>query len=196
LAKTSLNALYWEERYRTQDTGWDIGHISTPLKAYVDTLTASDKRILIPGAGNGHEAIYLFLNGFKNVYVLDWSSLALASIKERCPDFPTDHLICGDFFEHQGQYDLILEQTFFCAINPVLRAKYAAHMSHLLKPKGRLVGLLFDAPLNQDFPPFGGSKEEYLEYFRPYFALETFEDAHNSIPQRAGRELFINLIKP
>jgi SAM-dependent methyltransferase len=196
LAKSSLNALYWEERYRTQDTGWDIGHISTPLKAYADTLTAGDKKILIPGAGNGHEAIYLYQNGFKNVYVLDWSSLALASIKERCPDFPQDHLICGDFFEHQGQYDLILEQTFFCAINPVLRPKYTAHMSQLLKPKGRLVGLLFDAPLNQDFPPFGGSKEEYLEYFRPYFALETFEAAHNSIPQRAGRELFINLIKP
>jgi thiopurine S-methyltransferase len=69
-------------------------------------------------------------------------------------------------------------------------------MSALLKPQGRLVGLLFEATLNNDIPPFGGSKQEYLDYFRPYFALDTFEPAHNSIPQRAGRELFMNLIKP
>ena len=191
-----LDAQYWEERYRAQDIGWDIGHISTPLKAYVDTLTDKNKKILIPGAGNGHEAIYLHQQGFSGVSVLDWSASALGNIRERCPEFPEDHLICCDFFEHQGQYDLILEQTFFCALNPELRPAYAAQMSALLKPQGRLVGLLFDAPLNQDFPPFGGSKQEYLDYFRPYFALDTFAPAHNSIPQRAGRELFMNLIKP
>ena len=196
MPKKALTAPYWEERYRAFDTGWDIGQISTPLKAYVDSLAQKDHKILIPGAGNGHEAIYLHESGFKKVYVLDWSSSALAHVQERCPDFPQDHLICADFFEHQGQYDLILEQTFFCAIDPGLRSKYAAHMAALLKSQGRLVGLLFDAPLNQDFPPFGGSKQEYLDYFRPYFALETFAPAHNSIPQRAGRELFINLIKP
>lgn len=196
MAKKVLDAHYWEERYRAHDTGWDIGYISTPLKAYADSLAVNDQKILIPGAGNGHEAIYLHQNGFKQVFVLDWSRSALTNIQEQCADFPEDHLICSDFFEHQGQYDLILEQTFFCALTPNLRPAYAAHMSALLKPKGRLVGLLFDAPLNADVPPFGGNKQEYLEYFRPFFALDTFETAHNSIPQRAGRELFINLIKP
>ena len=196
MAVKGLDAPYWEERYRAHDTGWDVGGISTPLKAYADSLTARDQKILIPGAGNGHEAIYLHQKGFQQVFVLDWSSSALDNIKERCPSFPEEHLICSDFFQHQDQYDLILEQTFFCALTPNLRRDYAAHMSELLKPKGRLVGLLFDAPLNKDVPPFGGSKEEYLEYFRPFFALDTFEAAYNSIPQRAGRELFINLIKP
>ncbi len=196
MAVKGLDAPYWEERYRAHDTGWDVGGISTPLKAYADSLTARDQKILIPGAGNGHEAIYLHQKGFQQVFVLDWSSSALDNIKERCPSFPEEHLICSDFFQHQGQYDLILEQTFFCALTPDLRSDYAAQVSALLKPKGRLVGLLFDAPLNKDVPPFGGSKEEYLNYFRPYFAFDTFEPAYNSIPQRAGRELFINLIKP
>jgi SAM-dependent methyltransferase len=192
----ALDAPYWEERYRAHDTGWDIGGISTPLKAYADSLTVRDQKILIPGAGNGHEAIYLHQKGFKQVYVLDWSSSALNNILQRCPDFPKTHLICSDFFQHEGQYDLILEQTFFCALTPKLRPNYATHMSTLLRPGGRLVGLLFDAPLNKDVPPFGGSKQEYLEYFRPYFAIDIFDMAYNSIPQRAGRELFINLIKP
>lgn len=192
----ALNASYWEQRYCAQDTGWDLGRISTPLKTYIDGLTDFDQKILIPGAGNGHEAIYLHNKGFRQVYVLDWSSSALSNIQQECLNFPKEHLICSDFFEHQQQYDLILEQTFFCALTPDLRPQYAAHMASLLKPKGRLVGLLFDAPLNNDVPPFGGTKHEYLDYFRPYFALDTFEPCYNSIPQRLGRELFINLIKP
>ena len=192
----ALDASYWEQRYCAQDKGWDLGCISTPLKTYVDGLTDFSKKILIPGAGNGHEAIYLHHKGFRQVYVLDWSSSALSHVQQECPDFPEDHLICSDFFLHQQQYDLILEQTFFCALTPDLRPKYAAHMASLLKPKGRLVGLLFDAPLNNDVPPFGGTKQEYIAYFRPYFALETFELAYNSIAPRSGRELFINLIKP
>jgi thiopurine S-methyltransferase len=192
----ALDASYWEQRYCAQDTGWDLGCISTPLKTYVDGLTDFSKKILIPGAGNGHEAIYLHHKGFRHVYVLDWSSSALSHVQQECQDFPEDHLICSDFFQHQQQYDLILEQTFFCALTPDLRPKYAAHMASLLKPKGRLVGLLFDAPLNNDVPPFGGTKQEYIAYFRPYFALETFELAYNSIAPRSGRELFINLIKP
>jgi len=40
-------------------------------------------------------------------------------------------------------------------------------MSKLLKSGGKLVGLWFDIPLTGDLEkrPFGGTKEEYLEYF-------------------------------
>ena len=191
-----LDAPYWEGRYASKNTGWDIGDISTPIKVFVDGLSDKSLRVLIPGAGNGHEAIYMREKGFDKVTVLDWSVSALNNIKSASPDFPDDYLIKGDFFEHLGQYDLILEQTFFCAIDPKLREKYAAKVSQLLKPQGRLVGLLFDAPLNEDHPPFGGHKEEYLSYFKPHFAIKTFERAYNSIDARKGRELFIQLIKP
>jgi SAM-dependent methyltransferase len=191
-----LDAPYWEGRYASKNTGWDIGDISTPIKVFIDGLSDKSLRVLIPGAGNGHEAIYMREKGFDKVTVLDWSVSALNNIKSASPGFPDDYLIKGDFFEHLGQYDLILEQTFFCAIDPKLREKYAAKVSQLLKPQGRLVGLLFDAPLNEDHPPFGGHKEEYLSYFKPHFAIKTFERAYNSIDARKGRELFIQLIKP
>ncbi|NDB03487.1 MAG: methyltransferase domain-containing protein [Flavobacteriaceae bacterium] len=191
-----LDAPYWEGRYASKNTGWDIGDISTPIKVFVDGLSDKSLRVLIPGAGNGHEAIYMREKGFDKVTVLDWSVSALNNIKSASPDFPDDYLIKGDFFEHLGQYDLILEQTFFCAIDPKLREKYATKVAQLLKPQGRLVGLLFDAPLNEDHPPFGGHKEEYLSYFKPHFAIKTFERAYNSIDARKGRELFIQLIKP
>ena len=64
-------------------------------------------------------------------------------------------------------------------------------MKELLKPKGKLVGLLFNAPLNTDRPPFGGDKKEYLGLFKTYFNSVKINHAFNSIPSRHGRELFI-----
>jgi len=190
-----INKSFWNNRYLNNDTGWDIGEISTPIKNYIDQLDNKDLRILIPGCGNAYEAEYLFNNGFKNVYVIDISHLALQQFKNRVPNFPENQLICGNFFEHNSQYDLIIEQTFFCAIDPKLRSDYAIHSAKILKPNGKLVGLLFDAPLNTEHPPFGGNKLEYISYFEPYFNIAIMERSHNSIKPRSDKELFIKLVK-
>lgn len=193
--RMDLSKDYWDNRYSTNDTGWDIGYISTPLKHYIDQLEDKSIRILIPGGGNAYEAEYLWQQGFKNTFLLDISPLPLDNFSKRVPSFPKTHLLCEDFFQHKAQYDLVLEQTFFCAIDPSLRSSYAKQMHDLLKTGGKLVGLLFDDKLNNDKPPFGGTKEEYIGYFKPYFDLRVFETAYNSITPRMGRELFIILVK-
>jgi SAM-dependent methyltransferase len=186
-----LTDKYWNNRYETNDFGWDLGEVSAPLKKYIEQLNNKNLKILIPGAGNAYEAELLFTLGFKNVFVLDFAEAPLQNIKKRLPDFPDSQLIQQDFFEHQGQYDLIIEQTFFCAINPNLRQKYVKHMKTLLKPNGKLVGLLFNDVLNSDKPPFGGSKEEYEKLFPELFDIKKMEPCYNSIKPREGRELFI-----
>ncbi len=186
---------YWTERYLSNETGWDVGQVTSPLKTYIDQLKDKDIKILIPGAGNAYEAEYLYTNGFKNVTVVDISDEPLKNIKNRIPDFPTENLIHTDFFEHDTQYDLIVEQTFFCALNPVLREKYVLKMHQLLKPEGKLVGVLFLTPLNTSTPPFAATIEEYKNYFKDKFNFKTIEHCYNSIKPREGRELFINLKK-
>jgi SAM-dependent methyltransferase len=188
---TDLTDKYWNNRYETNDFGWDLGEVSEPLAKYIEQLNNKDLKILIPGAGNSYEAELLFNLGFKNVYVLDFAEYPLQNIKKRLPDFPRNHLIQQDFFEHQGQYDLIIEQTFFCAINPNLREEYVKHMKSLLKPNGKLVGLLFNDILNKDKPPFGGNKEEYEKLFFEMLDVKKMEVCYNSIKPREGRELFI-----
>jgi len=191
-----LTASYWEERYSSAQTGWDIGHVSPPIKAYVETLENKKLKILVPGAGNAYEAEFLYRSGFTNVWVVDWAKAPLVNLANRCADFPQEQLLQANFFDlEQGGFDLIIEQTFFCALRPELRPTYARKMAELLKPKGKLVGLLFDAPLNSDRPPFGGTKEAYLPLFRPYFNFHTFGRCYNSIGPRQGRELFIQLQK-
>lgn len=190
-----LDTNFWNNRYLNDETGWNIGYPSTPIKEYIDQLKDQSIKILIPGCGNAYEAEYLHNKGFYNVFVIDLSEKALENFYQRVPSFPKEHLILNDFFNHKGQYDLVLEQTFFCAISPTLRQQYADHIVEIIKPKGKLVGLLFNAPLNDDKPPFGGNKNEYLRYFSKHFDVITMEEAYNSIPERQGRELFIKFVK-
>jgi thiopurine S-methyltransferase len=188
-------AAYWDHFYKTGRTGWDIGYVSTPLKEYFDQLEDKSIKILIPGAGNAYEAEYLHKNGFNNVYVLEYSVESIKSFLKRYPVFPENRFLIEDFFEHKGQYDLIIEQTFFSSIARKRRPEYAQKMHELLKPGGKLVGLLFTHEFDFQEPPFGGSIEEYRNLFQPYFNLNTFEIAYNSIKPRAGRELFFILQK-
>lgn len=192
--KILLNNNFWENRYEKGDTGWDIGYISTPLKEYFDQLDDKNLTIIIPGCGNAYEAEYLFNNGFKHIYLVDFSKTALNQFQKRVPDFPSSQLICEDFFKHKGNYDLMVEQTFFCAIDPQLRKNYVRHASSILKPNGKLIGLLFNDSLNYDKPPFGGNIDEYKELFSPYFTIKIMETAYNSIDARNDRELFIKLV--
>ena len=191
----NLSSEYWNNRYLNNEFNWDIGDVSIPLKAYIEQLSDKNMKILIPGAGNAYEADFLYHAGYKNIYVLDFAHAPLENIKKRVPEFSDEHLIQDDFFKHFGQYDLILEQTFFCALHPTLRNDYALHMNALLKPGGKLSGLLFDDVLNSDRPPFGGNKNEYLKLFSPLFDVKTFDACYNSIKPREGRELFMILQK-
>ena len=190
----SLDSNSWNQRYLSKNTGWDIGYVSTPLKEYFDQLKNKHLRILIPGCGNSHEAEYLFSIGFQNVYVLDFSKKAIDNFSSRVPVFPKDNLLCEDFFNISGNYDLIIEQTFFCAINKSKRFEYVNKIHSLLNKNGRLVGLLFNGPMNDDHPPFGGSIAEYKKLFSSLFDLKIIQSSKNSISSRNGKELFINFL--
>jgi methyl halide transferase len=195
--KHSLDEKYWNNRYVNNDFGWDVGYVSTPLKEYFDQLTDKNRSLLIPGAGNSYEAEYLSKNGFTNIYVCDFAEEPLKNLQQRCPLIKKENLIHKDFFgiNFEGGFDLIIEQTFFCALDPSFRKKYFEKMYELLKPGGKLVGLLFNDVLNTDKPPFGGSKEEYKKHFENLFKINVYETSYNSIEPRSGRELFINLEK-
>ena len=195
----AFDSAYWQGRYATGRDDWDTHTITPPLRAYFDQLdVAHQPRILIPGAGRAYEAEYLRERDFQQVFVADIAPEALAALAARVPDFPADHLLLADFFAlpNDPPFDLIVEQTFFCALNPALRPAYARQCAALLRPGGTLMGLLFDTDFGSvEEPPFGGSKEEYRTYFAPYFEFRHFETATNSLQPRQGRELFICLKK-
>jgi hypothetical protein len=186
---------FWQNRYVEKKTGWDANSITAPIKEYFDTIDDKSAKILIPGCGNAHEATYLFSQGFTNIYLCDWAQTALDNFAATNPVFPKEQLICANFFElEMKDFDFVIEQTFFCAINPELRPQYALKMSEVIKKGGKLVGLMFEDVGEREGPPFGGSKEEYLTYFKPYFSAISIERCANSIKPRLGKELFIEIV--
>lgn len=193
--ETFLTKEYWNNRYENGNTGWDLRTISPPLKAYFDQLVDKNIAILIPGCGNAHEAAYLAEKGFTNITLIDIAPKIVAVLSVQFSGNPAIKVICGDFFNHQGQYYLIVEQTFFCAIDPILRVNYAQKMKELLTPQGKLIGLLFKVTFPNN-PPFGGNKEEYAPLLASRFDIITLTDCYNSAQPRVGTELFFQVRKP
>jgi len=183
---------YWSLRYADGATGWDIKIASTPLISFMDSVADKSTKILIPGAGYGHEAIYLVENGFTDVTVCDLAIQPLQRIK-----FINNkiNIIHGDFFELTDKYDIILEQTFFCAIPRINRMDYVVKMNQLLSDNGLLVGVLFNKELPLSGPPHGGSRKEYEKLFEPFFEIVKLEECYNSISPRSGNEFFIKFVK-
>lgn len=185
---------YWSNRYQEGRTGWDIGAASPPLTDLCDWLDPSMK-ILLPGAGNAHEADCFRKRGFDNLYVMDIAKEPLDQLKLRVPEYPEEQLLHMDFFALKDQFDVMLEQTFFCALPREWRKKYVAQAHQILKPGGMILGVMFAHEFEKDGPPNGGSPEEYRNLFEPTFEVDKMESCYNSISERRGRELFIRLIK-
>lgn len=188
-----LNAEYWSTRYLENKTGWDIGYSSTPLAEYISQLKDKSISILIPGCGNAYEAEVLLKEGFEHVTLLDISAILTEKLKKKYEALPIK-IINTDFFDHKGDYDLIFEQTFFCALDPMQRTDYVKKMVTLLKPGGKLVGVLFNRQFDGG-PPFGGTKEEYELLFGKKFNIKKMELCYNSIEARKDSELFFILQK-
>lgn len=186
-----LDKQYWDNRYASGQTGWDLKQISPPLKAYIDKISNKELSILIPGCGYAYEANYLLELGFTNVTLIDIAPLPIKKLQEELKNDKRIRILNADFFEHNQTYDLILEQTFFCALPKNMRTQYASAIYKLLKPGGKLAGLLFASEFESEGPPFGGTSIEYNELFGFYFKKLKLELCYNSIPPRADNELFI-----
>lgn len=185
---------YWDERYTNNEARWDLKEVSPPIKIYIDSLSNKDWAILIPGCGNAYEAQYLQSRGFTNITLIDFSTVVTDRLKKQF-NATNVKVINEDFFQHQGVYDLIIEQTFFCAIAPNRREEYVKHCAELLTQKGKIAGLLFNKKRVNEEPPYVATDQEYLNLFSPYFSIKKMEPCTTSIAPRLGSELWIEFEK-
>lgn len=192
---SDLSAQDWDERYRSGNTPWDLSGPTPEFSRLVKEKWFPKKgSALVPGGGRGHDAILLAENGLQ-VDLVDFSPLALnAALQEASQKKVALYAYRRDFFSlpesgyHQEHYDLLLEYTFYCAIDPSLRAAYAATAAALLKRGGILLGLFFPLESTKPGPPFVVSQTEIEKDFSPYFELR-FEEPSASVKPRAGREI-------
>lgn len=190
-----LDASFWNKCWLDGQTGWDVGYASPPIIKFLEQYNHKNAAILIPGCGNAYEAEWMAENGFTNITLVDIATEAVARLKSKFKMQTQVNVLCEDFFQHQGKYDLIIEQTFFCAQVLERREEYVQKIASLLNTKGEIAGVLFGRNFDAPGPPFGGEAATYQSLFEPYFNIKKLEACYNSIPSRAGSELFIHFVK-
>lgn len=182
----------WDADYQCRSDGWDLGG-PTPV---FERLAASGRfkpgRMLVPGAGRGHDAREFARHGFQ-VTAIDFSAHAVAEMRRLAePGVPVE-IIQSDLFTLprtlNHTFDYVLEYTCFCAIDPTRRNDYADLMTRLIKPGGIYIDLAFPIDAHKGGPPFAVSIPEILATFEARgFRLLGRETPRNSVPQRRGRE--------
>jgi methyl halide transferase len=191
---TQITASDWNERYLNQDTPWDLASPTPEFERLLESGRLPKKgRVLVPGGGRGHDAILFAQKGYE-VDLVDFAPAALeAALITASQKKATIFAYRQDFFAlpslaYHHNYDILLEYTFFCAIDPSLRMKYAEAAASMLRPGGWLVGLFFPLASDKPGPPFVVSRKEIESVFAPYFEME-FEEPRSSVKPRAGREI-------
>ena len=188
----------WQRHYDEDDLGWDLGHVAPPFVDLLESNAIFPCKTLVPGCGRGHEVIFLAENGF-DVTALDFSTGAVnhlnSFILERKLNIKVLNL---DFFEldstHDCLYDLLIEQTFFCAISPSQRPLYVETVARILKKGGMIAGLFYHTG-QEGGPPFNTTRQDIIKHFSDSFEIRELAQAKNSADKRKDKEWLAILIK-
>lgn len=182
----------WQNHYDNDDLRWDLGQVAPPFIRLWDENKLPTGKAIIPGCGQGHEVLFLAGKGFQ-VTGLDYApgavDLLSRSLKKNQLQADVLH---QDFFQlderHNAQYDLMLEQAFFCAIHPSRRSAYVETATRILKKGGLLAGLFYETG-EEGGPPFNTTPSDILDHFSDDFHIETLEKTPHSVEKRKDKEL-------
>ncbi len=182
----------WEADYRGGTDGWDLGRPNPVFMRLAQSRRFKPGRMLVPGAGRGHDAREFARFGFQ-VTAVDFSPSAVREMKRLADPAAPVEVVQGDLFALPRQlnetFDYVLEYTCFCAIDPKRRSEYADLVERLLKPAGIYIDLAFPLDGRPGGPPFAVTEKEILGLFRPRgFELISQEMPRDSIEQRRQAE--------
>ncbi|ETS82188.1 hypothetical protein PFICI_07190 [Pestalotiopsis fici W106-1] len=204
------NALYEPGlNYTPWDRGGPSLALVDVLEARPDLFGAPDsttppRKALVPGCGRGHDVLLLASLGY-DAFGLEVSPAALQEARKNADTAAANrdaagseagasppgkhHWVSGNFFEDGWvqdagveKFDLIFDYTFFSALPPSVRPRWAKRMAELLAPGGRLVCLEFPRtkPSSEAGPPWATPSHAYVAYLgRP--GEEPATDEHGGV---------------
>ncbi len=200
-AGLSRDAEYWEQRFAAGNTPWELHGPSCvlieSLKGVVgDELDLRGLTILVPGCGTGADAMELASRG-ASVVAVDWAQYACDQLNSRLAghdlkdSLGSVRVVHGDFFSVAHEpVDIVVEHTFFCAIDPSRRPEYVSAILRWLKPGGYLVGNFFVLSEQEarelpglsltkegSGPPFATTESELAGLFAQHFTTICLQQA-------------------
>ncbi len=186
----------WSARYAAADTPWDNGapHPELSLRLQDGRLAPphDGARVLVPGAGRGHDAIALARRGW-DVTAVDIVGALEAEVAPPLAKLGSRFMVADVLgMDHPHAYDLVWDHTFFCAIHPEQRAEWGAQAGRLLKPGGHYAALVFPVgrPAEAGGPPFGMDCEALRSALGRLFHTRESEPATRTLKRRQWREFW------
>lgn len=182
---------YWDNKYNNGLANWDLGGPTPVFAALLQSGRLTPGRMMVLGAGAGHDAQLFATHGFK-VTAVDFAPAAAAKMRALDPAGLLD-IRQTDIFHLPASltasFDHVLEYTCFCAIQPTQREAYFDLVARLLKPGGMYVALAFPIVDRDGGPPFAVRPQEMLDALQLRgFALQGRERPSQSVPARRGIE--------
>ncbi len=190
------SARKWEADYARKTDGWDLGGPTPVFKHLLSGREVTPGRMMVLGAGRGHDARLFAQHGF-HVTAVDFAPHAVQEMYRLADPKAPVEILQADIFTLSetldNSFDYVLEYTCFCAIDPNRRAEYADVVERLLKPNGIYIDLAFPLDGRRGGPPFAVTEAEIFDLFRKRgFKLLSRERPEESVsPRRHAEELFI-----
>ena len=186
---------FWEDIYLKDDAGWDLGESTPVFDKISDALPLG--KICIIGCGRGYDAVMFAQKGFE-VTAIDFAPSAISTLQSLASGAGVMiNIVETDIFlltsQFSCEFDYVIEQTCFCAINPSRREEYEQLVKTIIKPNGKLIGLWFplDKPMDDGGPPWGTTISEVKSIFYDGWKIEKEEFPELSISPRKNREKLI-----
>lgn len=182
----------WQADYERRTDGWDLGGPTPALKRLASDGRLSPGRLIVLGAGRGHDARGFARQGFA-VTAVDFAPHAVREMQALSDPAAPVEVLAQDLFRLPAalnySFDYVLEYTCFCAIDPKRRSEYADVVQRLLKPGGTYIDLAFPLDGRPGGPPFATSPAEMRTLFEARgFQLLSRQVPQDSVPQRRGAE--------
>lgn len=197
---TVSEPIYWEKLYNAESTGWDLGRSTPVFTAWLRDNPGDGQKVCILGAGYGHDAIEFARAGY-TVVAVEFAPTPAGFLANRAAKLRLPVKVFGDdLFKlpktYSNYFDLVVEYTTYCAIEPRRRGEYVDIVADILKADGNLLGLFF--PLGKDMnvgPPFGVSRDEIRENFGSRFQIRLEQWPEESVETRRLREVLMHMEK-
>lgn len=186
----------WEADYQRGTDGWDLGGPTPVFKRLADSKRFTPGRMIVLGAGRGHDAREFSRHGF-DVTAVDFSPYVIEQMRKLTDSKAPIKILQHDIFklpdELNNSFDYLLEYTCFCAIDPQRRAEYAEVVTRLLKANGIYIDLAFPLDGRKGGPPYAVTEAEIFNLLetRGFKLLSREKPADSVKPRRHAEELFI-----
>lgn len=186
----------WNARYAEGSDRWTLTGAPPVLEQLIANIR-EPHRVLVPGAGRGHDA-FAWARAGHRVVALDFAPLAVAAMRERSREQAVfvdvrEADVIAPPVDLRGDIDLVWEQTCLCALPPEQRRPYLAAMATILRPGGSMVALLWNhggTAGGEGGPPYDMSPVLVEQLVAGLFTIRKRERVEPALSTRANEYLW------